>query len=372
MIPFTPTAFRFPDRVAQSAWIEHVPFMFWLVDALRPGRFVELGVHNGISYCAACQAIELLHLDCSCYAIDSWKGDEHAGFYGEEVYADLAAYHDPRYAAFSRLVRANFDMAAAHFEDGSIDLLHIDGLHSYDAVAHDFETWRPKLAPNAVVLFHDTNVRERDFGVFRLWAEIAADRPHFEFLHGHGLGVLGMGDDFPRALEALFAAGRTAEGREGVRTIFAHLGQAVGQSATMAETIKKVERDAIARGADLRGVVSSAFPAGQDAIREELTNAVEIVRLRTVLAENPKNDGALSNLSLALNRNNRVDEAVDAIKQAIEMRPDAGRYAHLGNLEARRRNWPAAIDAMREATVRAPDMDVFAQRLAQITADSEK
>ncbi|MBN8910257.1 MAG: class I SAM-dependent methyltransferase, partial [Rhodospirillales bacterium] len=149
MIPFTSATFRFPDLAVSSPWIEHVPFMFWLVDALRPRRFVELGTHTGVSYCAACQAIELLHLSCSSYAVDTWKGDEHAGFYGEEVYSALADYHAQRYAAFSSLVRSTFDEAVKHFEDESIDLLHIDGLHTYEAVRHDYETWLPKLSPRA-------------------------------------------------------------------------------------------------------------------------------------------------------------------------------------------------------------------------------
>lgn len=215
--------------------------MFWLIDAFRPQRFVELGTHTGVSYCAACQAIELLGLSCSCRAIDTWKGDEHAGFYDEGVYAGLATYHDAKYTAFSRLVRSTFDEAVGHFEDESIDLLHIDGMHTYDAVRHDFETWRPKLTKNAIVLFHDTNVRERDFGVFRLWGEVSAGRPHFEFLHGHGLGVLGIGDSYPKAVQALFAAGQKDDGREAVRTAFAHLGQAVALRGNTAAAVGQAE-----------------------------------------------------------------------------------------------------------------------------------
>ena len=86
-----------------------------------------------------------------------------------------------------------FDEAKDYFSDHSISLLHIDGLHTYEAVKHDFENWKQKLTPNAIVIFHDTNVRERDFGVWKFWEELAEIYPHFEFLHGNGLGILCLG-----------------------------------------------------------------------------------------------------------------------------------------------------------------------------------
>jgi glycosyltransferase involved in cell wall biosynthesis len=216
-----------PDRQESSAWSEHVPFAFWLVDVLRPRRIVELGAHNGVSYSALCQAVKTLGLATSCYAIDTWEGDEHAGFYGEDVYREFAAFHDLRYGGFSQLLRSRFDDALDHFEQESIDLLHIDGLHTYDAVRHDYRSWFPKLSTSAVVLFHDTNTRERNFGVHRFWNELASEKLHFSFLHGYGLGVLGAGQDYPDILHLLFGASGDDRVAGEIRDIFRTLGRAV-------------------------------------------------------------------------------------------------------------------------------------------------
>ncbi len=132
-------------------------------------------------------------------------------------------FHDERYAGFSALIRSTFDDAVSNFTDGSIDLLHIDGYHTYDAVRHDFETWYPKLSDRGVVLFHDTNVRERDFGVSRVFEEASKRFPSFEFLHGSGLGVLSVGGAVPAPIARLCSLTRSSDISR-FRERFAYLG----------------------------------------------------------------------------------------------------------------------------------------------------
>jgi len=216
-----------PTRLGvESAWYGHLPFAQWIVQATRPRVLVELGTHAGVSYSAFCEAVARGQLDTRCFAVDTWAGDEHAGFYGEEVYADLLKFHDSRYAAFSQLLRGTFDAALPYLPDASIDLLHIDGRHGYEDVAEDFASWEPKLSSRAVVLFHDTNVRERGFGVWRLWAELRERYPSFEFLHEHGLGVLAYGTATPAPVAELcrMAAAPGGVGAR-VRERFALLGE---------------------------------------------------------------------------------------------------------------------------------------------------
>ena len=207
----------------ESAWHGHVPFAHWLVAASRPAMLVELGTHNGVSYAAMCEQVRREGLSTRCFAVDTWAGDEHAGFYGEDVFATLSRFHAQRYGTFSRLLRSTFDEALPYIPDGAVDLLHIDGRHRYEDVAHDFATWTPKLSARAVVLFHDTNVREREFGVWRLWAELRERHPSFEFLHAYGLGVLLVGAEAPAELAALCAL--DAAGVARVRERFSLLGE---------------------------------------------------------------------------------------------------------------------------------------------------
>jgi hypothetical protein len=184
---FEPLHFR-PHNAGD--WSGHVPFAYDLVAALRPKTIVELGVQYGESYFAFCQAVAECGVACRAFAVDTWRGDPHTGAYSEAVYREVLALNQQHYAGFSTLLRTTFDEAVGSFLDGSVDVLHIDGLHTYEAVSHDFETWFPKVSPGGIILMHDTQIRRNDFGVWRLWDELRTRYRSFEFRHSCGLGVI--------------------------------------------------------------------------------------------------------------------------------------------------------------------------------------
>lgn len=214
-----------PSRVVISAWLEHAPFAFWIMNAISPATLVELGTHNGFSFFTFCEAARRLRLPTRCFAIDTWQGDDHAGFYGDEIYADVSGVATASYPDSAVLLRGYFDDFVHGFDDASIDLLHIDGRHSYEDVKHDFESWLPKVADGGIVLFHDIAEHERGFGVWQLWEEVAQRYPHFSFKHGHGLGVLGVGTQLSPALKQLFDS--TDDAIERVRSFYSDLGELV-------------------------------------------------------------------------------------------------------------------------------------------------
>ncbi len=215
-----------PEFLETSGWLEHVPFAFWVVQAHRPRSLVELGSHRGISYFAFCQAAKELGVAVQCHAVDTWEGDSQAGYYGDEIHRSVVERNERSYADFSRLLRMTFDDALEHVADGSVDLLHIDGLHTYEAVAHDFTTWLPKMSSRGVVLFHDTNVHTEGFGVHGFFAPLREKYPSFEFLHGNGLGVIAVGEEVGDSMAALFACAALPAAEQHVRSAFMRLGAA--------------------------------------------------------------------------------------------------------------------------------------------------
>lgn len=178
-----------PERAA-GPWFGHRWFVYDLMRYRAPETVVELGTHYGPSFFAMCQAVKDGGLPTHLHAVDTWEGDPHAGTYGAEVFETFEHVLHAAYAGVGvTLHRTLFSEALLQIVDESVDLLHIDGFHSYEAAQGDFESWLPKLAPNAVVLFHDV-APETGYGSADYWRDLSAQHPGFAFPHSFGLGVL--------------------------------------------------------------------------------------------------------------------------------------------------------------------------------------
>jgi len=224
MIYLPPSLSGFVNRYTVfSTWVDHLPFAYDLVHALRPRVLVELGTQGGMSYFTFCQAILEHGVAARAFAVDTWAGDEHTGAYEDDVYCKVQEHNDAHYKAFSELLRMRFEEAVSQFEEASIELLHIDGFHTYEAVRNDFETWYPKVAPGGVVLFHDISARIMDFGAWKYWSELRAAHRTFTFHHGFGLGVLEKPGNPERGaplLELLFSGNEQTESK--LRALYVH------------------------------------------------------------------------------------------------------------------------------------------------------
>ena len=199
---------QFEPRVyGVGAWTPHLHFAYDLVALMRPRLLAELGTDRGESYFAFCQSVAENKTATRCFAIDTWQGDEQAGQYDETTFAQIDAHNRAHYLSFSTLMRCRFDAALEGFSDASIDLLHLDGLHSEEAVRHDLNNWLPKLRPGGLLLLHDVNVRSRDFGVWKLWDELRAHGRSHTFDDGPGLAVWQKlpNESLPEPLEILFS-----------------------------------------------------------------------------------------------------------------------------------------------------------------------
>lgn len=69
-----------------TPWAGHKSFAYDLIRNLKPNRIVELGTYRGTSLFSMAQALKDESMKSKIAAIDTWEGDEHSGFYDNDIY----------------------------------------------------------------------------------------------------------------------------------------------------------------------------------------------------------------------------------------------------------------------------------------------
>jgi cephalosporin hydroxylase len=145
-----------------------------LVAAERPLVLVEIGTAlGGTLFMLAHVAADDAHV----VSIDLRGGLWGGGY---------PAIRKPLYRSFARPAQ-RIDLLRADSHDPAtlqrlrdllsgrpVDVLFVDGDHSYDGVRRDFEVYAPLVRPGGLVAFHDIVQGGEDIGVPRFWEELEA------------------------------------------------------------------------------------------------------------------------------------------------------------------------------------------------------
>ncbi len=176
------------DELKTSAWLGLEKMAYDIVIKYRPKVIVELGTHMGLSALAMGLALRDLGEGGRLYAIDCWEGDTQAGFYDDSVYRTFLERIESLGIESTVLPLKMFFDEARDKVATPIDLLHIDGLHTWEAVNHDFDTYGPLVSPGGLVMFHDVNTHFKDLRKF--WRGLTRKYDSHRIDYSHGLGLI--------------------------------------------------------------------------------------------------------------------------------------------------------------------------------------
>lgn len=134
----------------------------------RESCFLEIGSYLGASATVLAAAAQTR--DGHVFCVDTWRNDAMSEG-GRDTYGEFLQ-NTESYRNWITPLRGESHEVAATFVQ-TIDLLFIDGDHSYDGVMADLHCWLPKLRDGGWLVMHDWGWAE---GVKRAIKEVVVER----------------------------------------------------------------------------------------------------------------------------------------------------------------------------------------------------
>jgi len=153
-----------------------------LVRRQRPQAVVEIGTYRGGTLRTWCR---LADDDATVVSVDL-PGGEFGGGYSEGELDRLRRF--ARRGQRLHLVRADSHSLDTHAQvaallgDRPVDLLFIDGDHTYEGARSDFEMYEPFVRPGGMIAFHDVlpHAAHTRCEVHLLWGELCKRYDHVD------------------------------------------------------------------------------------------------------------------------------------------------------------------------------------------------
>ncbi len=172
------------------------------VRARRPQTILEIGTALGGTFCGFAWAASD---DATIVSVDLRHGDFGGGY---------PPWRAPLYRSFARgsqqihLIEGDshasttLEAVKRAFGGAPIDVVFIDGDHTYEGVKADYELYSPLVAPGGLIAFHDIAPEDPSAfpgmsvcvgGVPRFWQELRESTEHFEIVENWAQGAFGIG-----------------------------------------------------------------------------------------------------------------------------------------------------------------------------------
>ncbi|MFZ1345175.1 class I SAM-dependent methyltransferase [Thiothrix eikelboomii] len=387
-LPLTSRAvFWQPRHIARSRSLRHVPFLFWLMETIRPNRVVQLGMSDPACFLALCQAADKLGLEAICMGVDL-SPEKPA------MSSAMAEQHATLYGDFSFVVTEDFARAVRQVQGGQIDLLVIDTPLSDEHVMALRAHWMPLLSERAVLVFHDPDKHVTGAEARQYADSLLRARPGIRFPQADpGLDVVLLGSQQPERLTRMAELEQGMPGYLAAWQVFARLGQGlendqlartrltalnkVGQEAKEAEA--KAENLA-AELAKERQLKQGALDSEADQIAQTSGLQAQVFDLQTALdtargaARQAAEITARKLETLTAEKATEVEALQRALKEETEKRK--GHWQKLETLTAEKASLETALTEARSAldqatAAKATEVEALKRDLRQARSDRD-
>lgn len=171
---------------APSAWCGHFEFAMWLVKRFNPKIVVELGVDFANSTFCWTYGNKGRVYGIDCFEGDNLTGERNTFNVVMETYQKLIDRKllEDKLTIIKGFFTPTSKIFKEQYTKTPIDILHIDGIHTYEAVSEDYNMWKDKCHEDTIFVFHDI-VAFAD--VKRFFSELPMYK--FGFVHSAGLGI---------------------------------------------------------------------------------------------------------------------------------------------------------------------------------------
>lgn len=139
------------DNVSTHMTVQEKHVLFRLARRLPAGSsLAEIGSYHGASSC--CLAAGIASRNSTLFCVDTWRNDAVT-----DALSDVFPVWQKNTEPFETLIKSvqGYSHEVADRIPNELDLLFIDGDHSYEGVKRDLEMYLPKLRKGGVLVMHD-------------------------------------------------------------------------------------------------------------------------------------------------------------------------------------------------------------------------